>query len=117
MSTNNHYRNLIFTNHALERIKERKLMQQMAYDTFTAPDSVAEGKRTGTKEFRKRFEVSTVTLIATQNEKNEWVVLSVWIDPPLPGTKDFQEKERYHAYRKAGFWGKFWLTLKNQLGL
>jgi hypothetical protein len=117
MADANSYNNLIFTNHALQRLKERKFMQQMAWETFIKPDSVIDGKHSETKEFRRRFDASVVTLIAKQNEKQQWVVLSCWIDPPLPGTKDYKEKQRYNAYQKAGFWRKFWLTIKSQLGL
>lgn len=114
---NNHYRNLIFTNHALERLKDRKLSELTAWEAFNNPDASSPGKQPGTTEYKKHFGKSTVTVIATQNEKKDgWVVLSAWIDPPYPGTKDYREKEHYKAYQKAGFWGKVWLTLKSQLG-
>jgi hypothetical protein len=116
MANANNFANLIFTNHALQRLKERKFMQDMAWKTITKPDSMIAGKRAGSKEFRKRFDESVVTVVATQNEKNQWVVISCWIDPPLPGTADYKKKQHYIAYQKAGFWGKLWLTVKSQLG-
>lgn len=95
---------LIFTNHALERMNDRKIAKNLALQTFSSPDAVHNGKKTGTKEFRKKFDKSTLTLIALQNDKNEWVVLSCWIDPPIFGTK-------------ANFWGKILFEIKKQLGL
>lgn len=108
---------LIFTNHALDRINERKMTKDMVMATFSKPDEKRNGKKSGTTQFIKYFGKSSVTLIATENERKEWIALSAWIDPPYPGTKDYQEKERYRGYQKAGFWGKFWLTIKSQLGL
>ena len=108
---------LIFTNHALERIIDRKMTKDIVLQTFSSPDSRIKGKKPDTTEFVKRFGSSVVTLIAKQNERNEWIALSAWIDPPYPGTKDYKEKERYRSYQKAGFWRKFWLTLLSQLGL
>lgn len=110
------YNKLVFTKHALQRMKERKATEHMVLDTFQSADSVHEGKKTGTKEFRKRFNNNLATLVATQNELGEWIALSFWIDPPIPGTKDYKQKQRYLVYKKAGFWKKLWLTLITQLG-
>ena len=105
----------IWTHHALDRLKERKLSQEKAGQTFSSPDAVVHGKQPGTTEFQKRFGLHLVTVIAKQNEKREWIVVSCWIDPPFPGTKDFKKKEIYKQYQKAGFWRKIWLTFKRQL--
>ena len=93
------------------------MTKNIVLQTFSSPDSRIKGKKPDTTEFVKRFGSSVVTLIAKQNERNEWIALSAWIDPPYPGTKDYKEKERYRSYQKAGFWRKFWLTLLSQLGL
>ncbi len=108
---------LIFTNHALDRLAERRMSRDMVITTFSKPDETKRGKKDGTTEFIKHFDKSLVTLIATQNEHKEWIALSCWIDPPHPGTKDYQERERHRAYHKAGFWGKVWLIIRSQLGL
>lgn len=105
----------IWTTHALERLAERKLPQQMAGVAFSQPDKMTHGRKGGATEFYKRFGDHHVSVIAKQNEKNEWVIISAWIDPPMPGTRDFRKKEIYKKYKKAGFWGKAWLSLKKQL--
>lgn len=107
---------LIFTNHALERIKERKISQDLVLQTFSSPDSKVQGKKPGTLEFTRRINNISVTLITKQNEKNDWILLSAWIDPPYPGTKDYADKKRYQEYQKAGFWRKIWLSALSQLG-
>lgn len=110
-----YYGKAIWTNHALERLGQRGLSQYIAWQTLTSPDRAIPGKNNGTMEFQKQFGTSLVTVIAKKNDKGEWIVLSNWIDPPLPGTLDYYQKEEYKKYQKAGFWGKFWFTLKKQL--
>ena len=110
-----HYGNAIWTNHALERLGQRGLSQDLAWQAFSSPDRKFNGKNHGTTEFQKRFGSSLVTIIAKQNEKREWIILSNWIDPPLPGTIDYYKKEDYKKYQQAGFWGKFFMILKKQI--
>ena len=117
MAHQQHYGGVIWTNHALERLGQRGLSQQMAWQTFSSPDSSEKGKNPGTTESRKRFGKSTVTIISKKNERNEWLILSCWIDPPLPGTEDFKKREAYFKHKKASFWGKVWYSVKKQLGL
>src|SRR5690242_10196221 len=114
-SFSQHYSGVIWTNHALERLAQRQFPQDMALQTFRTPDRTLSGKQSGTTEYQKRFGSSLVTVIARQNEKQEWIILSCWIDPPLPGTLDSKKKEAYKHYQKASNWGKFWITLKQQL--
>lgn len=115
MSYKQYYGNLIWTHHAIERMKARGLSQDMAGEAFRKPDKTIPGKTHGAFEYQKQFGSSRVTLIAKQNDKYEWIVLSAWIDPPLPGSPDAKQKVAYHQYQKASFWGKLWLTLKKQL--
>lgn len=110
-----YYAGAIWTRHALERLSERKISQEMAADAFTHPEKMVHGKEAGSTEFHKNFNGHWVTIIGKRNEKKEWIIVSCWIDPPFPGTKDFKKKEIYKQYKKAGFWGKLWYTLKKQL--
>ncbi len=117
MTYKQHYGNLIWTNHAIDRMRSRGLAQDMAWEAFKHSDKTIPGKTHGAFEYQKQFGNSRVTLIAKQNEKYEWIVLSAWIDPPLPGSKDYKEKEWYLKYKKAGFWGKLWITFRRQLSI
>lgn len=110
------YQNLIFTNHANEKIKERQLVKNEVLEAFSRPDSKYNGKKSGTTELKKQFSGYSLTLIVKQNETKEWVLLSCWRDPPLFGTKDYQRKKNWEDYKKAGFWGKIWIGIKQQLG-
>lgn len=115
MSGKQYYQGAIWTNHALERLGQRGLSQDMATKAFRSPDKSSHGKQRGTMEYQKQFGPSTVTIIAKQNDKREWIILSCWIDPPLPGSIDIKKKQEYLKYQKASFWGKFWINLRRQL--
>lgn len=108
---------VIFTNHARQRLQERQLSENWVRQTVQQPDSRSRGKQSGTTEFVKRFGTSTVSVVASTKMPGEWVVVSAWIDPPVPGTRDDRRKQRYLAYRRAGFWGKTWRLVLKQLGL
>lgn len=116
MGAKQDYGGLIWTNHVLLQLTDRGIKQEMAFETFKSPDSSRNGKTPDSFEFRKKFDKYTVTLIAKKNEKNEWVVLSCWINPPLPGTKDARQKADYKKYQKSSGLQKFLLTFKKQLG-
>lgn len=116
MSYKQYYKGLIWTNHAIEQMKNRGLSQDMAFEAFKHDDRSFKGKTKDSFEYQKRFENSRVTVIAKQNEKSEWVILSAWIDPPLPGSLDAKEKQQYQEYQKASGLKKFWLAFKKQVG-
>lgn len=109
------YHGVIWTNHALMRLDARGLSQDLAWQAFSSPDHKLPGKNPGTTEFQKKIGSSRITIIAKQNERGEWLILSNWIDPPLIGTADYYKKEEYKRYQKAGFWGKLFLTIKKQI--
>lgn len=119
---------IVFTDHAIKRMRERGISGEWAFQTVKFPDNMKPGKEKHTTEFLKRFDSRTLTAIAKKNDIGEWVVLSAWIDPPFPGTDDHKERESYFKKLKrnsqldrkmenAGFWRKLWLTFKKQTGL
>lgn len=117
MSEQHRYKGAIWTHHALERQGSRGLSGDIAAETFNHPDHSKLGKNEGTWEFVKKFGPSTVTVIAKKNEKNEWIVISNWIDPPLPGTEDEKKQKEYRNYQKKSGFGKIIQTILKQLGL
>lgn len=121
-------RDIVFTNHAIDRMKERGVSGEWAWQAVKNADRKMPGKEKHTTEFIKRFDTYKVTAIGKKNEIGEWVVLSVWMDPPLKGTADHRKREKYlkglekkraldKQMESAGFWGKMWLTFRKQAGL
>ena len=116
MAIDQRYGGLIWTYHALEKVNKRGLTQEMVWTTWRSPDTTRPGNA-GSTMYEKLFGISTVTAIMKQNEKNEWLILTCWIDPPLPGSVDEKQKHEYKNYKKAGFFKKFLYAAKKQLGM
>lgn len=111
---NNVYNGLIFTNHALTRMKEREISREDIWETYKFPDFQDE-KKNDAAERTKKFGKKEVSIIFKYNEKNEVIIVSCWMEPPLPGSRDAKEKEWWKKYQKAGFWDKLWLQAVKQL--
>lgn len=106
----------IWTNHARERLNERRIPQELINQALYSPDRemYLEG---GKIELQKRIDDKTVAAIVKTNQKGEKIIVSCWINPPYPGTKDARNRSRYLQMQKGSFWKKVWLTILNQLGL
>ena len=117
MAKSNYYGGAIWTNHVLERMKQRGITQDLVLEAFQRPDNYFPGRQPGTTEYKKKMNSSIVTVIAKQNERSEWLLLSAWIDPPIPGTEDAKRREQWRKYKKASVWGKIWLEVLRQLGI
>ena len=107
--------NIIWTNHARDRLNKRKIHKDFVIQAIISPDRTKQNN--GAIEYQKRFDNQTVAAIVKENEKGENIILSCWIDPPNPGTKDFKRKARKIKMQKAGIAEKFWLTFLDQIGL
>lgn len=113
--TNNKFGGAIWTNHALDRMKNRLIPKDYAIEAFKDPDSKTpsnDGIR-----YVKKIEDKTITVVAKTNEKHEWVILSVWMSPPAKGTDDEKRNRRYKEYKKASIGKKIWLMILEQLGV
>lgn len=121
-------KDIVFTDHAIQRMQERKIPGEWAYKTIKEATKINPGKEKHTTEFVKHFEEKLLTVIGKKNDIGEWVILSAWIDPPLPGTKDFNKRNSYlkklkkfrfldRKMEKASFWGKLWITFRKQMGI
>ncbi|MGE5041813.1 MAG: hypothetical protein ACM3IJ_02830 [Candidatus Levyibacteriota bacterium] len=110
----NEYQGLIITNHCLERMKQRGVTYQKIWETHTYPDfqDVLRGEAT---ERKKKYGERTVSILFKRNHQNETIIISCWMEPPMPGSKDARQQEWYRRYKKAGFWGKIWLTAIKQI--
>jgi len=105
----------IWTNHALQRLRERRIPQSLVNEALHHPDRTFH-RPDGTRELQKRIDGRTVAAIVKE-DGGENIILSCWINPPFPGTRDFKKRKRYLEMQKGSFWKKLWLTLLDQLGL
>jgi Domain of unknown function (DUF4258) len=74
----NHYGNVIWTNHALDRLKERKISQGDAWATWRKPQASRYSESRGGWVYSRQYGNTTIEVVAKQNEKGEWLILSVW---------------------------------------
>lgn len=77
----NHYGGVIWTNHALERLRERGIKQGDAWATWNRPDQSYKGnlhKNDGAKRYYRKIGNEVIEVVAKQNENKEWLILSVW---------------------------------------
>ncbi len=72
---------VIWTNHALQRLKERGIKQGDAWATFNRPDQSRYAKSKGAWVYYKTYGTEKIEVVAKKNEQNKWVILTVWSRP------------------------------------
>lgn len=92
---------VIWTNHALERLKERGVKQGDAWVVFRNPDQSRFAEAKGAWIYYKTFGSQRIEVVAKQNEKREWVILSVW--------SKFTDKSQ--TLNKSSFWRNLFKSL------
>jgi len=113
---NNRFGGAIWTDHANARMKERGISKDYATKALKNPDS-SEPNDGNSVRLTKYIEDKKITLVTKTNEKNETLVISIWMDPPMVGTNDYKKKQRYNEYKRGGIGKKIWLTILKQLGI
>ena len=87
------YMNTIFTKHAIARLYNRGISQSDAWYVFQHPDGSLPGKAPGSRKFYKNYGEQRIEVVAKQNEKGEWVILSAWSKVKGAGKSLFPRKE------------------------
>jgi hypothetical protein len=77
----NHFGGIIWTNHALARLHEHGIKQGDAWATWRNPDQSRKGGTAGSWIYYKTYRTERIEVVAKQNEKKEWIILSVWSRP------------------------------------
>ena len=77
----NHFGGVIWTNHALGRLRERGIKQGDAWATWNRPESSKKGTAPGTFVYFRNYGGTQIEVVAKKNEKGEWLILSVWSRP------------------------------------
>lgn len=76
----NHFGGVIWTNHALDRLRERGIKQGDAWATWRNPEQSRKGS-SGNWVYYRTYGSQRIEVVAKQNEKGEWLILSVWSKP------------------------------------
>lgn len=72
------YGGIIWTNHALTRLNERGIKQSDAWAVWNRPDQSRYSKTQGAWVYYRTWNDTRIEVVAKQNEKKEWIILSVW---------------------------------------
>ncbi len=73
--------NIIWTNHALEKLRERGIKQGDAWATWRNPEQSRQARIPGAWVYYKIYGSQKIEVVAKKNEKGEWIILSVWSQP------------------------------------
>jgi hypothetical protein len=72
---------VIWTNHALERLKGRGISQGDAWATWKNPEQSRFAKSQGAWVFYRTYGTLKIEVVAKEEEKGKWIILSVWSKP------------------------------------
>jgi hypothetical protein len=86
---------VIWTNHALQRLRERGIKQGDAWATWRSPEQERYASAKGAWVYYRTYGTEKIEVVAKQNEKKEWIILSVWSRPVIAGDKQT---------KKSSFW-------------
>lgn len=103
----NHFGGVIWTNHALERLRERGIKQGDAWATFNRPGESRKGN-SGNWVYYRTYGNERIEVVAKKNEKGEWLILSVWSDL-------MHQKNTSKTSKTSDIKVSFWRWLYNQV--
>ena len=98
---------VIWTNHALDRLRERGIKQGDAWATWRNPQASKKGK-SGNFVYYRNWNGTQIEVVAKRlpaqagNEKGEWIILSVWSRPVI--TPKFPKFPKSPNSKKVSFW-------------
>lgn len=75
---NKNFGGVMWTNHVLSRMRQRGIKQGDAWAAFRRPDQTKHAKIKGAWVYYKTWTNQKMEVVAKQNEKRKWVILSVW---------------------------------------
>lgn len=82
------YQNLVFTNHALERIGLRSISQHHVQQVLADPDKTFPSDKPEQIKFIRLLHNRTIHVVAKHlSDQNKWLIVSVWVrgeDDPVP---------------------------------
>lgn len=101
------YGGVIWTNHALERLTERGVSQGDAWYTFQKPQQSRYATSLGAWIYYRTYGDQRIEVVAKQNERKEWIILSVWSKKvfPQPSSKPLQKTSFVSKVLKSIFGG------------
>ena len=88
---NSNYGGVIWTNHALQRLTERGIKQSDAYNTFCRPQESRPAQTKGAYVFYRTYGKDKLEVVASKNDRGQWVIMSVWSRPAWEKTRQTKD--------------------------
>ena len=83
-----HYKNLIFTDHALERMRLRTISQDQVRQVLAHPEKTFPSNKPEQIKFIRNLSHRTIHVVGKYLEdQKKWLIISVWVrgeDDPIP---------------------------------
>lgn len=73
-----YYGGVIWTKHALKRLRERGIKQGDAWASFNRPDSSEYATTKQAYVYYKTWGNTKIEVVAKQDKEKKWIILSVW---------------------------------------
>lgn len=90
------YKGVVWTNHILQRMKERGLSYDDVYWAFSKPDKSLPSAADGGHKYYRVHNGLRLAVVAKKNEVGEWVMMTCWSKQLYQG----KGKKQKHL----GFW-------------
>lgn len=96
-----HFGGVIWTKHALQRLRERGISQSDAWATWNRPDQSRQGtNQKGSWVYYKTYGSEKIEVVAKKNEEDKWIILSVWSRPVYDKHGHYQKSRDKPLLRK-----------------
>jgi len=109
----NHFGGVIWTNHAISRMRQRGIKQGDAWATWNRPEQSRKGSGAsqGAWVYYRTWGNQKIEVVAKQNEKREWIIISVWSDPVFLNSSGYRGTS---GGQKTSFWKNLMKLLFNR---
>jgi len=84
---------VIWTNHALERLRQRNISQGDAWATFNSPDQSRKASTKGAWVYYKTYGQEKLEVVASKNDQGKWVIMTVWSRPLYQSSGNYKPKQ------------------------
>ncbi len=106
MASTTEFRDLYFTKHSLERVKERGLLLSDVWAVWHNPQGSKKAATKGAFIYWRDYRGKRIEVVAKKDEKSRWVVISVWVKELDSFSKesflDFLIRKIFHGSRLKG---------------
>lgn len=96
---NKNYGGIIWTNHALSRMRERGIKQGDAWAAFRRPDNSRYSKKKGAWIYYKTLGDKKIEVLASKNKDNKWVIVSAWSKTRTGGSRRLTKKRKNNVFK------------------